>query len=159
MICQKKKKNLSRYSTYIESSQAHVEMSKTLEQLCGESRVKIVRLFLCTKMKTEKQSSESEEAGLSIIAPFPVIELTECGQNETTKVLHMENKNSELELDLEIVFGASTGEDAQMDDTLPWEDLHLQTLEESHLAPETITIISRSSSQAPSVIDINSEKR
>lgn len=31
MICQKKKKNLSRYSTYIESSQAHVETSKTLE--------------------------------------------------------------------------------------------------------------------------------
>lgn len=75
----------------------------------------------------------------------------------TTEDLHMENKKSESELDVEIVFEASTDEDAQIDDTLPWEDLRLQALEESHLAPETVIIISGSNIRAPSVIDINSE--
>lgn len=44
----KQNKSLSHYSTHIESSQIHVDVSNTVYELYNESKVKILRLFLCT---------------------------------------------------------------------------------------------------------------
>lgn len=51
----KQNKSLSHYSTHIESSQIHVDVSNTVHELYNESKVKILRLFLCTKKKMGQQ--------------------------------------------------------------------------------------------------------
>ena len=51
----KRKKSLSHYSTHIESSQVHVDVSNTVDELYNESKVKMLRLYLCTKKKMGQQ--------------------------------------------------------------------------------------------------------
>lgn len=56
----KKKKRLSDYSTEIESSQVHVNSWSTVDNLYEESKVKILRLYLCTKRVNVDLSSEED---------------------------------------------------------------------------------------------------
>lgn len=62
----KKNKSLSHYSTHIESSQIHVDLSNSVDELYNESKVKMLRLYLCTKKKTGQQPSVGVEGDHAI---------------------------------------------------------------------------------------------
>ncbi|XP_065116262.2 uncharacterized protein [Paramisgurnus dabryanus] len=137
----KKQKKLSHYTTDIECSQVHVEMSKTIEQLYSESKVRILRLYLCTKMKPEEQSSDEDEAVTAVI---------DLNDSETENVI-----NSVSSVDSEITLGASESETVQMDDTLPWDHFEHQIIEEPFLAPETVIIVTESGFEVPPLDELN----
>lgn len=75
MVFRKKKKRLSDYSTEIESSQVHVNSWSTVDNLYEESKVKILRLYLCTKRVNVELSSEEEEAEMHLTST-PTVDLT-----------------------------------------------------------------------------------
>ncbi|XP_039651033.1 uncharacterized protein LOC120555909 [Perca fluviatilis] len=118
----KKKKDLSHYSTHIESSQTHVKMSNRVEELYNQSKVKILRLYLCTKKKTGPQPAVGEEDDLSVTQP-PLIDLTEHEQKQAVENLLVENRNSESPNVDETNYGASSSEDLELNDTLQWDGL------------------------------------
>lgn len=57
----KNKQTLSSFQTEIQSSQIEAEGSNTVEQLYSQSRVRILRLYLCTKSKDKEMSGSEEE--------------------------------------------------------------------------------------------------
>ncbi|CAG5980160.1 unnamed protein product, partial [Menidia menidia] len=103
----KKNKCLSHYSTHIESSQIHVDVTHTVEELYSQSKVKILRLYLCTKKNTGQQPSEVE--GDHAISHPSVVDLTNNEHNQADEDLLVENRNSESYLEL--------------NDTLAWDGL------------------------------------
>lgn len=120
-----------------------VEMSKTKEQLYTESNVKMLRLYLCTRMKPEEQSSEEDE---DITA---VIDLTDCEKQGF--------KDSQSVIDSDITIGSSQREVVQMDETLPWDGYEHQIVEEAILASETVIFVSEGGIEDPALDDPNPE--
>lgn len=121
----KKNKTLSHYSTHIESSQTHVDMFNTVEELYNQSKVKILRLYLCTKKKTGQHSSVGEEGYLSVIQPS-LTDPTDSKRKQAVEDLFVENRDSESSNHHEMTDGASTSEELELNDT--WD--RLQTLGE-----------------------------
>lgn len=120
MVFRKKKKRLSDYSTEIESSQVHVNSWSTVDNLYEESKVKILRLYLCTKRVNVELSSEEEEAEMHLTST-PTVDLTGHESHVSTEVQDMDDIVHQ-EIDLEIIIGPVATEDVQLDDTVPWND-------------------------------------
>lgn len=57
-----KNKKLTSYDTEIQSSQMEVSSPNTIEELYSRSRVRILRLYLCTKLRDEEVSETEKEA-------------------------------------------------------------------------------------------------
>lgn len=127
----KKKKRLSDYSTEIESSQVHVNSWSTVDNLYEESKVKILRLYLCTKRVNVELSSEEEEAEMHLTST-PTVDLTGHESHVSTEVQDMDDI---VHQDLEIIIGPVATEDVQLDDTVPWNDLPPQRLVEPQSVP------------------------
>ncbi|XP_028291816.1 uncharacterized protein LOC114454992 [Gouania willdenowi] len=121
----KKNKSLSHYSTHIESSQIHVEVSNTVDELYSQSKVRMLRLYLCTK-KTTRQQPSRVEAGDHEISQPSVVDLTDNEQSQAIEDLF---RNSESPNHYGINDGASTSDNLELNDTLPWDGL--LTLDES----------------------------
>lgn len=128
----KKKKKLSDYSTEIESSQIKVCSSSTVEEMYEQSKVRILRLYLHTKMKKVGLSSEEEEADMQLTSAT-VVDLTGTEPHCSTEVQGMDAMVEEI--DLEVIIGAGENQDVQLDDTLPWNDQSSQGLDETHPDP------------------------
>lgn len=117
----KKNKSLSHYSTHIESSQIHVDVSNTVEELYNQSKVKILRLYLCTTKKTGQLPSGVE--GDHAISQPSVVDLTNNEQNQAGEDLLVESRNSESPNHCGINDGASRSGYLELNDTLPWDGL------------------------------------
>ncbi|XP_051814301.1 uncharacterized protein LOC127536900 [Acanthochromis polyacanthus] len=117
----KNNRSLSHYSSHIESSQVHVDMSNTVEELYNQSKVKILRLYLCTKKKTGQQPSGVE--GDHASSQPSVVDLTNNEQNQAGEDLLVENRNSESPNHYGINDGASRSDYLELNDTLPWDGL------------------------------------
>lgn len=85
----KQNKSLSHYSTHIESSQIHVDVSNTVYELYNESKVKILRLYLCTKKKMGQQLPVGVE-GNHGTSHHSVVDFTD---NEHHRAVEDENRN------------------------------------------------------------------
>ncbi|KAL2090091.1 hypothetical protein ACEWY4_014779 [Coilia grayii] len=118
--CSKKKKRLSNYSTHMESSQIHINVSNTVDELYNKSKLKMLRLYLCTKMKTGQQPPVGVEDDHTTSQPSEV-DLTD--QNQAVEYLLVENRNSESTYHHFINDGASTSGNLELDETLPWDGL------------------------------------
>lgn len=118
----KRNKSLSNYSTHIESSQIHVDVSNTVDELYNESKVKMLRLYLCTKKKTGQQPPGGVE-GDRVTSQHSEVDLTENEQNQAVADLLVENRNSESPHHHVINDGASTSGSFELNDTLPWDGL------------------------------------
>ncbi|XP_039890650.1 uncharacterized protein LOC120735377 [Simochromis diagramma] len=116
----KNPKSLSHYSTHIESSQMHVDASSTFDELYKQSKVKILRLYLCTRKKTQ-QHPQDVEADHTITQPS-VVDLTGNEPNQAADDLLVENINSEPS-NFVINDGASISGYLELNDTLPWDGL------------------------------------
>ncbi|XP_035772312.1 uncharacterized protein LOC118456031 [Neolamprologus brichardi] len=141
----KKPKSLSHYSTHIESSQMHVDASSTVDEfyfLYDQSKVKILRLYLCTRKKTQQQPQDVE-ADHAITQPS-VVDLTDNERNQAADDLLVENINSEPSNHFLINDGASISGYLELNDTLPWDGL-----------PNLQEAANRSSSEAEMVIKFN----
>ncbi|KAM9840519.1 uncharacterized protein ACBR49_015898 [Aulostomus maculatus] len=111
----KKNKSLSQYSTHMESSQTHVDLFNTVEELYERSKVKILRLYLCTKKRTGQPPSVGGQDYLTGLQPA-LIDLTNNEQNSAfPHLLGEESQNQHGIND-----GASTSED--LDDTSPLDE-------------------------------------
>ncbi|KAJ0060284.1 hypothetical protein NL108_007791, partial [Boleophthalmus pectinirostris] len=97
----KKKQCLSHYSTNIESSQIHLEMSNTIEEAYNKSKVKILRLYLCTKKKGSRD--------------------TEAETDEPSVVDLMDNQDSTSNDEMNAGTSADDLEIDTLDDTLLWD--------------------------------------
>lgn len=117
----KKNKILSHYSAHIESSQIHVDMSNTVDELYKQSKVKILRLYLCTKKKTGQQSSGVE--GDYATSQPSVVDLTNNEQNQAGDDLLVENRNLESPNNCGINDGASESGYLDLNDTVLWDGL------------------------------------
>ncbi|TKS88093.1 hypothetical protein D9C73_022217 [Collichthys lucidus] len=118
--CSKKKIRLSNYSTHMESSQIHINVSNTVDELYNKSKLKMLRLYLCTKMKTGQQPPVGVEDDHTTSQPSEV-DLTD--QNQAVEYLLVENRNSESTYHHFINDGASTSGNLELDETLPWDGL------------------------------------
>ncbi|KAI9541400.1 hypothetical protein NQZ68_031056 [Dissostichus eleginoides] len=116
----KGKTKLSYYSTEIESSQVQVSSSSTVDNLYEESRVKILRLYLRTKIRKVELSSDEEEAEMQLTST-PVVDLTGSEPHYSTDVQGIDDMVHQ-EIDPEIIIGAMANDGVQLDDTLPWND-------------------------------------
>lgn len=103
------------YSTEVESYQVQVNDSSTAEQLYEKGKVKIFRLYLCTKIRNVERSSEEEETDMQKTSTA-VVALTGTELYFSTEVEIMDDM-VEQEIGLEIVI-----EDVQLDDTVLWNE-------------------------------------
>ncbi|TKS66012.1 hypothetical protein D9C73_000068 [Collichthys lucidus] len=141
--CSKKKIRLSNYSTHMESSQIHINVSNTVDELYNKSKLKMLRLYLCTKMKTGQQPPVGVEDDHTTSQPSEV-DLTD--QNQAVEYLLVENRNSESTYHHFINDGASTSGNLELDETLPW-DGRLDVTEDE---PNLETAIPEKEDDAPS---------
>lgn len=147
----KKNKSLSHYSTHIESSQMHVDASSTVDELYKQSKVKILRLYLCTRKKTQQQPQDVE-ANHAITQPS-VVDLTGNEPNQAADDLLVENINSEPS-NFVINDGASISGYLELNDTLPWDGLpNVGESEDS----DAVVIISGDNRVDISVVELNPE--
>ncbi|XP_023808409.1 uncharacterized protein LOC110015555 [Oryzias latipes] len=107
----KKNMRLSNYSTHIESSQMNICVSDTIEQLYSLCKVKLLRLYLCTKKKMEWNQAVEEDNDPK--SQSSMIDLTENDQSQIVENLATSNQHA--------VGGISTSEDLELDDTLVWD--------------------------------------
>ncbi|KAL3976398.1 hypothetical protein ACER0C_022284 [Sarotherodon galilaeus] len=148
----KKTKSLSHYSTHIESSQMHVDASNIVDELYKQSKVKILRLYLCTKKKTQQQPQDVE-ADHAITQPS-VVDLTDNEHNQAADDLLVENRNSEPSNHFVINDGASISGYLELNDTLPWGGL--PTVGDSEDS-DAVVIISGDNRVDISVVELNPE--
>lgn len=131
----KNNKSLSHYSTHIESSQMHVDASNTIDELYHESKVKLLRLYLCTKKKTGLQPPVGME-GDDITSQHSVVDLIDKDNNQAVEDV---NRDSEGQYHCAIDDGASTSGYYELSETLPWDGL--QTLGEGE-ASDIVVFVS-----------------
>lgn len=93
-----------------------------------ESKVRILRLYLHTKIKIEELSLEEEEADMQLTSAT-VVDLTGIEPHHSTEVQGMHAMVEEN--DLEVIIGAEANQDAQLDDTILWNDQSPQGLDET----------------------------
>ncbi|KAF6730950.1 hypothetical protein FQA47_004056, partial [Oryzias melastigma] len=115
------KKNLclSHYSTHIESSQMDICVSNTIEQLYALSKVRLLRLYLCTKEKMKQNQSDEEEED-DPRNHSSMIDLTENEPSQIVETLEVEVTNQESS-DQHAVGGMYMNGDFELDDTLVWD--------------------------------------
>lgn len=121
--CSKRNRSLSHYSTHIESSQIHFDASNTVDELYNDSKVKILRLYLCTKKKMGQQPPEAPVEGNQVTSQHSLVDLTDNEQNQAVENLFLENRNSESPQHHVINDGASTSGCLELNETLPWDGL------------------------------------
>lgn len=112
----------------MESSQIEVSSSSTVEQLYAESRVRILRLYLFTKMRKEKQSSE-ESTFEKQLTSIPTVDLTGGDpplSDEVQEIYETVSQHDDSEIIVQSV-EMFVNDDVDLDDTVPWENQPPQT--------------------------------
>lgn len=130
----------------------HVDASSTVDELYKQSKVKILRLYLFTRKKTQQQPQDVE-ADHAITQPS-VVDLTDNEPNQATDDLLVENINSEPSNHFVINDGASISGYLELNDTLPWDGL--PTVGESEDS-DAVAIISGDNRVDISVVELNPE--
>ncbi|XP_049329571.1 uncharacterized protein LOC103025983 isoform X1 [Astyanax mexicanus] len=124
-----KKKKLASFITEIQSSQIEVNSSDTVIQLYEKSGVRLLRLYLCTKVRRDTPTEDPEDQHSQ-----PTVDLT--GSEDEQQI----GDGCEEDLDLEVIFGAGENDGVSLDDTIPCE-----TPVEPPTVPELQIILSQTS--------------
>ncbi|XP_076842446.1 uncharacterized protein LOC143487027 [Brachyhypopomus gauderio] len=97
----KTEKNVACYTTEIQSSQIDINSTDTVNQLYEKSKVRLLRLYLCTKKRSEQDLQST-------------VDLTGSDEEQN-------DQRFDENLDLEVVIGAAEDDGVSLDDTVPWE--------------------------------------
>lgn len=126
----KKHGKLSCYTTEIDCDHLDIsDYSSTLDHLYNTSKAKILRLYLCTKLREQALSSE-EEAGMQLTST-PVHGLTGSESGYSDQVWIDPD-------DPEITYGRGESEAHDLNDTLPWVEQSTQQSHEPQFAPSNV---------------------
>ncbi|XP_053569293.1 uncharacterized protein LOC128659738 [Bombina bombina] len=131
------KKKLLDYSTEIQSSQIQVNSSNTVEDLYIQSKVRMLKLYLCTKQENKELPTDKEIQ--AVRNSTPVLDPTEDGQDILAEGAIHDMSAQEIDL---VLIGANSNYEVQLDDTQPWNGQPTQDVTglESYPATPTLTL-------------------
>ncbi|XP_038159039.1 uncharacterized protein LOC119795229 isoform X1 [Cyprinodon tularosa] len=123
-----KNKKLSCYHSEIQSSQIEVEISSTIEQLYNLSRVRILRLYLCTKLRDVQIEEDIHPK-----TPQSSTSVADVAESSFEVRQYLPEPDDDYVVNIEIPT------DNNMDDTVVWTGQY--TLAGNEASPVTVSLV------------------